>query len=311
MNKIKLLFSVIIFAISLQVNSQSFSFDFTSGDEGWSGDFADYPLTDSILCELEFNRTTLPSPLNTEKFALKISGKNYPDDLFMFIKRKISGLSPSTTYQLLISVEFASIAPTNIAGVGGQPGEGVIVKTGASILEPQKIVSGSYYRMNIDKGQQTTPGVDMDTIGHVGVSDTTTVFTLINRNNATHLFTVTTDENGEVWVCIGSDSGYESTTTLFYNQINLTFSEVVGLSDYNGSQNIIVYPNPTNDWVFVKTNPILVGESYLIANQLGESIISGHLQSEISGINLNGLPSGAYFLIIGNQEKRTFKVIKK
>lgn len=310
MKKIKLLFTLTIFAMSWPVYSQTFSYDFSSGNEGWSGDFADYPLTDSVLCLLEFNRTTLPSPLNTEKFALKITGKNYPDDLFMFIKRKISGLSPNTTYQLLISIEFASIAPTNIAGVGGQPGEAVIMKAGASIMEPQKIVSGSYYRMNIDKGQQTAPGVDMDTIGHVGVSDTTTVFTLINRNNSTHLFIVTTDENGEVWVCIGSDSGYESTTTLYYNQINLIFSEVVGFNEAEKSQNIILYPNPTNDWVFVKMDPIWIGEPYFIADQKGQPILSGHLQSEISAINLNGLPGGIYFLIIGNQEKRSYKLIK-
>lgn len=225
MKKILLIFLLATFTVNSNINSQTFTYDFTTGYDNWFGDFADYPITDSVLCELEFAKTALPSPLNTSKFALKISGKNYPDDLFMFIKRKISGLMPNTTYKLLMDIEFASNTPTNAAGVGGQPGEGVIVKVGASVVEPIKFISGSFYRMNIDKGQQTAPGEDMDTIGHVGVSDTTTVFTLINRNNSTHLFTITTDSNGEVWVCIGTDSGYESTTTLYYNGITKYFVE--------------------------------------------------------------------------------------
>lgn len=310
MKKIKFLFTLVILAITLNVNSQTFSYDFVSGYDNWSGDFADYPITDSLLCGLEFIRTTLPAPLNTGKFSLKISGINYPDDLFMFIKRKISGLMPNTTYRLLIDIEFASNAPTNAAGVGGQPGEGVTVKVGASVVEPLKIISNGFYRMNIDKGQQKAPGVDMDTIGHVGVSDTTTVFTLINRNNATHLFTVTTDVNGEVWVCIGTDSGYESTTTLYYNLINLTFTKVSGFDNNNMLKNISIFPNPTNELIYVKIEPILIGQTYTIFDQVGRPLLSGKLISEVSKININKLPAGMYFLIIGGHEKRSFKVTK-
>lgn len=310
MKKIKLLFTLAFFAIVTNANSQTFTYDFTTGYDSWYGDFADYPVTDSLLCQLEFIRTTLPAPLNTGKFALKISGINYPDDLFMFIKRKITGLLPNTTYHLLINIEFASNAPTNVAGVGGQPGEGVTMKAGASVVEPLKIISSGFYRMNIDKDQQTTPGVDMDTIGHVGVSDTTTVFTLINRNNSIHLFTITTDTNGEVWICIGTDSGYESTTTLYYNLINLTFTTVSGLDNNNMIKNISISPNPTSELISVKTEPILIGQTYIIIDQVGRPLLSGKLTSEVSRIDINKLPTGMYFLIIGEQEKRSFKVMK-
>lgn len=310
MKKIKLICTLAFFTFVSHVNSQTFTYDFTTGYDSWSGDFADYPVTDSVLCQLEIIRTTLPAPLNTGKFALKISGKNHPDDLFMFIKRKISGLLPNTTYRILINIEFASNAPTNGAGVGGQPGEGVTMKAGASVVEPLKINSGVYYRMNIDKGQQTTPGHDMDTIGHVGVSDTTTVFTLINRNNSTHLFTITSDANGEVWVCIGSDSGYESTTTLYYNRITLSFTSVLGLDDFNMSKNITIYPNPTSELISVKIDPILVGLTCIIIDQVGRPVFSGKLTSEVSSININELPTGMYFLIIGGKEKQLFKVMK-
>jgi hypothetical protein len=309
--KIKLLFTLAIFAIASNVNSQTFTYDFTTGYDGWTGDFADYPVTDSVFYKLGFNRTTLPAPLNTSKYALMITGNNHSDDLFMFIKRKISGLLPNTTYHLLINVEFASNAATNTNGVGGSPGEGVTMKAGSSVVEPLKINSDGYYIMNIDKGNQKIPGVDMDTIGHVGVSDTTTVFTLINRNNSTHLFTITTDANGEVWVCIGTDSGYEATTTLYYNLITLTFTTAMGLDDFNISKNITIYPNPTSEVISVEIDPILLGQTYTIIDQVGRPILSGKLTSKVLRININELPTGMYFFKIGGQEKQTFIVMKK
>ena len=311
MKKIKLLFVIATIAFTTSINAQTYSYDFITGYDGWIGDFADYPPADSILYDLEYTRTTLPAPLNTNKYALKIAGTNRSDDLFMFIKRKITGLIPNTTYQLKIQVNFASKAPTNAVGVGGAPGEGITMKAGATIIEPNKIIIGSDYRMNIDKGNQSVPGVDMGTIGHIGVSDTTTQFTLINRNNTTNLFTIRTDANGEVWVCIGTDSGFESRTTLYYNQITLTFTNTLVLDDFILTKEMIVYPNPASDIISVKINPRLLGQNYKITDQVGRIVLNDKLQSEITSISINELPIGIYFFTIGEQIKQTFKVMKK
>jgi hypothetical protein len=311
MKKIKLLFIIATIAFTTNINAQTYSYDFIDGYDGWVGDFADYPVTDSIFYELEYIRTTLPAPLNTSKYALKITGNNHSDDLFMFIKHKITGLIPNSTYQLQVQVNFASNAPTNAVGVGGPPGEGVTMKAGATITEPNKIIIGGDYRMNIDKGNQTIPGVDMDTIGHIGVSDTTTLFTLINRNNSTHLFTITTDANGEVWVCIGTDSGFEATTTLYYNQITLTFNNILGLDDFILTKGMTIYPNPASDIISVKINPLLLGQTYKITDQIGRLVLTDKLKSEITSINISELPFGIYFFTIGEQIKQTFKVMKK
>jgi hypothetical protein len=311
MKKIKLLFTIATIVFTTNTNAQTYSYDFITGYDGWIGDFADYPPADSILYDLDYTRTTLPAPLNTNKYALKIAGTNRSDDLFMFIKRKITGLIPNTTYQLKIQVNFASKAPTNAVGVGGAPGEGITMKAGATIIEPNKIIIGSDYRMNIDKGNQSVPGVDMGTIGHIGVSDTTTQFTLINRNNTTNLFTIRTDANGEVWVCIGTDSGFESRTTLYYNQITLTFTNTLVLDDFILTKEMIVYPNPASDIISVKINPRLLGQNYKITDQVGRIVLNDKLQSEITSISINELPIGIYFFTIGEQIKQTFKVMKK
>lgn len=275
----------------------TYVYHFIGGPNGWSGDFADYPITDSVFYELEFTHTTLPAPLNTTKEALKISGNNHSDDLFMFIKRKISGLLPNTTYMLEAEIEFASNAPTNAVGVGGSPGEGVTMKVGATTFEPKKIVDGIYYRMNTDKGAQVLGGADMDTIGHVGVSDTTTQFTLITRTNTGHPFTVTTNASGEVWVCIGTDSGYEATTTLYYNKVALDFTDVVGVDDLTNQTGVLVYPNPSTGKVSL--SGITQNNQVNLYNQYGQQVqVKTNQQNGVLQFDLSGFAKGLYYVQI-------------
>jgi hypothetical protein len=212
----------------------SISYDFTAKvlsdfNQGWSGDFADYPEGDSIAYDLLFKHDTIPTGTSVEstKFGLLISGNNHSDDLFMFIKTKVTGLRPNTTYEILFNVKVASNAPTGAVGVGGAPGESVYLKAGASVIEPQKQLQAGTYRMNIDTGNQAEEGADMINIGHVGVSSTTTKFTVITRNNtSSNSFILTTDAAGELWLIVGTDSGFEGTTTLYYTQIDVLFNEV-------------------------------------------------------------------------------------
>jgi hypothetical protein len=214
-----------------EISVFSISYEFKNSAMDWTGDFADYPEEDSLFYELVFKHDTLPGNLNNSEGTIKsliLSGHNYSDDLFMFLKRKVTGLKPSTTYELLFNVRFASNAPIGALGVGGAPGESVHVKAGATLIEPRKVLDDNlYYRMNIDKGNQGTEGTDMINIGNVGVTPTTTAYTSVVRNNSSSRpFLLTTDATGEIWIIIGTDSGFEGTTTLFYTNVDILFNEV-------------------------------------------------------------------------------------
>lgn len=212
-----------------EVNVFSISYFFNDSDEGWTGDFADYPVGDSIAYELVIKHDTIPTgtSANLTTKGMLVSGKNSSDDLFMFIKKKISGLRPNATYEILFNVRVASNAPTGAVGVGGAPGESVYLKAGVTLVEPKKELETGMYRMNIDKGNQAEEGADMINIGHVGVGTTTTKYTVIIRNNnASSSFQITTDATGEIWLVVGSDSGFEGTTTLYYTQIDVLFNAV-------------------------------------------------------------------------------------
>ncbi len=205
--------------------SKTFVFDFAASDDGWIGGFSDHHDTTTADYNLVFERTTLPEPLNTSKFALKLGGTNRSDDLFMFIKKKIAGLEPNTSYKIIFEIEFASNVPTNRVGTGGSP-DAVMMKAGAMLIEPLSIYNAleNTFRMNIDQGQQSAEGKDMTNLGTIGVADHTTHYTLITRHNRSKPFRIKTNAAGELWVIAATDSGYESRTELYYNKISITFN---------------------------------------------------------------------------------------
>ncbi len=286
---------LMLLALAHSIDAQTFTFDFSDGLDGWSADFADYPTTDSLFYQLQWALARLPVPLDTNQYAIRISGNNHSDDLFMFVKRAISGLTPHTTYALTFEVELASDVATNLVGVGGAPGEGVTVKAGATLVEPVKVDSSGFYIMNIDKGNQSQRGEDMDTIGHVGVTDTTTRFTLIERNNLGRPFYISTDASGVVWFIAGTDSGFEANTTLYYNKVTLTFETTTPVLERPVPTILTLYPNPASTHLRISTISHNLDQSYLIFNTLGQLVQVGIMTAE-STIDVSNLPAGVLTL---------------
>ena len=203
--------------------AKEFNFDFTSNAEGWSGDFADYPIGQETFYELAVGHDSLPSPLDLTDGALMQTGNNHSDDLFMFVKKKLTGLSPNQLYKLSFTLEIATDAAEGSVGVGGSPANSVYIKVGASQVEPQKEVgSDDHYRMNIDKSNQSQSGQDMVVIGDFSNGTDKFEYKLVQLKNDTP-FEVETDSQGEVWVVVGTDSGFEATTTIYYNSIAVKF----------------------------------------------------------------------------------------
>lgn len=204
---------------------KSFQFVFTESEvQRWQGDFADYPVGEEENFELEYGYATVPEEAGEEKPAFMISGRNFSDDLFMFLYRKIDGLEPNTTYQLTFNIELASDAPESSVGIGGSPGSSVFLKAGALATEPELVQENvgdvPYWRTKFDKGNQGNSGEDMILLGHVGHDLEEFRYTFIERTNETP-FSVTTNEEGELWLIVGTDSGFEGKTTLYYTWLEV------------------------------------------------------------------------------------------
>jgi hypothetical protein len=205
----------------------SFTYDFTEDLYSWQPGFSEYPAgpDDSLIFELKYAYAEKPSNLAPGK-AIMLSGNNHSGDLFMFLKKKLDNLKADSYYTLTFNVEFASNAPTGMAGGNGGPGDSVFFKVGGSSIEPKSMIQNGNHVMNIDKGNQNEHGSAMINIGNIATMEQGANFQILNRTNSIYNapFEVKSNSHGELWIIIGTDSSFKGVTTLYYTKINVVLS---------------------------------------------------------------------------------------
>lgn len=90
-------------------------------------------------------------------------------------------------------------------------------------------------------------------------------------------------------------------------QVNQQLLEV---AQFEISEDVVVYPNPTASKIFFKTNQILVNKKVSIFNNLGQLIIEKQIDTE-NAIDLTDLSVGVYLIQFENKTLKSFKIIKK
>jgi cyclophilin family peptidyl-prolyl cis-trans isomerase/uncharacterized protein YkwD len=204
----------------LAEGTQVIDFDFADSNQGFTGGFADLPADfDPEFYQLVADHRALPSELGSGK-GLFLSGVNHSDDLWMFWKKKITGLKPNTLHEVVVDLEVASNVPAGLVGVGGAPGEGVIVKAGASAVEPVVVEdSQGELRLNVDKGNQANGGAAASVLGNIAKEeDSTDNFVRLLRTNRSAKLSATSGADGSLWIFFGTDSGFESTTSVYFTR---------------------------------------------------------------------------------------------
>lgn len=199
---------------------QSYEYNFAEGNHGWTGDFSDYPVSDTGKYQLNFDYTYLPSNLDSQK-GLMFSGYNAGGDLFMFIKKKITSLKPNTEYTIAFEIELAS----NVSLLPAEwPNASVLLKAGATEVEPVKLVNGDYYVLNIDKGDGMQAGQDMIVVEDVTEEINAGGYSVATFTSSTALFSAKSDHNGELWSIIGTESAFQGLTSIYFTKVKLVFS---------------------------------------------------------------------------------------
>lgn len=207
-------------------NTKMLYIDFNDGATGWKPGFADYPAGQETFYELASGLETLPASLGTNRKGYKLSGNNHSDDLYMFVTKQVDGLEPNTRYDFRFKVTFGTNAQKGCMGVGGAPGESVWIKVGITKTEPKAVNDGAgHLLMNIDKGQQGAGGTDAILVGDFANSrecgDSNTGYmkkTLLSDKGA---FSATTDDKGNIWILLSTDSGFEATTTIYFTELEV------------------------------------------------------------------------------------------
>lgn len=200
-------------------------FDFSTEQHDWIPGFADYPAgpDDSARFELRYAYRGPEVNSMLAKSSIMLSGNNLNGDLFMYLKKRVSGLRPNTDYTITFSVELAS--NLDLAQYNGTSGS-VYLKAGASSFEPESVVASDTYVLNIDKGNHERAGEDMVNLGDLMGAENSKGYTLITLSNtlANRRFISRTDADGVLWLIIGTDSNLKGTTSIYYTRINVVFS---------------------------------------------------------------------------------------
>jgi len=209
-------------------SSITLQWSFVSTAQGWTGGYADY--TRGMESSIGFQRgwSQLPSPLTGGGF--KLSGNNASDDLWMFASKALTrashGIVPNALYDVTMTVWVASNAPSGCIGTGGAPGESVWLKGNVVNVQPRAVTSGEQVLFNIAKGNQAEIGPQALAFGDLANGDSCDLeprYKLLQRT-ATRYAPVRATSAGNLWVYFGSDSGFESRSTYFIDQIRVTLT---------------------------------------------------------------------------------------
>ena len=111
---------------------------------------------------------------------------------------------------------------------------------------------------------------------------------------------------GEVIIATGSDGTNDITQG--FHQTNWNF---LGVEDFAPNYEAIIFPNPTEDVLNIKTS-MFENVTYTLYDGLGKLVMQDKLSAEQTPIQVSQLAPGSYSLTLNNetQNLKTFKLIK-
>lgn len=201
----------------------SFLFDFSQEQYDWQADFADYPVDSAKAAEYQLSAqyTARPENLGNSISAMMLTGNNQGEKLFMYMKKKVTGLAPDVNYTVIFDIELAS--ELSARGLGKE----VLLKAGATYSEPKTMIEDGNHVLNVDKGENVDRGEDMLPLGNIGTTESSKNFQLITRSNGETTsgpFIAKSNSKGEMWLIVGTEAAFHGVTTVYYSKVNVVLS---------------------------------------------------------------------------------------
>ncbi|MFD0669967.1 copper amine oxidase N-terminal domain-containing protein [Cohnella sp. GCM10027633] len=216
-------------SIAIPDSSIRLAYDFVKDDGGWKTGVADLPVDyQSQDFQIKTKVDAVKLADGTTVRGMLLGGMNRSDDLFLYMTKKLSGtdgLKPNTTYEVKLRFDLATEEADGSFGVGGSPASSVYVKAGVvgkapAVVKDDSDASMPYYRLNLDKGNQSTDGKDVALLGNVAKPNADKSGFQLKKFERT--FTAKSNAAGELYVILGTDSGYEGLQTHYFTNIDLT-----------------------------------------------------------------------------------------
>lgn len=216
----------------LESGSIRVRYEFEGGSDGWASDISDF--SDATMPEDLLSETgSTPPGIDETSGYFHLAATNRSDDVFVYMSRQLGSdadLVPNTSYVIDFTVTAASNAPSDCVGIGGAPGESVWLKVGASTDQPVPIDEEGYTRLSIDKGNQSQGGADADVAGVIAngipceeALESGQPFAMVTWEHTLER-PVMTDGEGRLWLLVGTDSGFEGRTELYYDTVEVVLT---------------------------------------------------------------------------------------
>lgn len=207
-------------------------FDFEDGSDGWASDVSDF--SDATRPEDIVSETgVVPPGIDEESGWFHLAASNRSDDMFLYMSRLIgeqADLVPSAVYTVEFTISAASNAPSNCAGIGGAPRESVWLKVGASTSQPVPIQEDGDTHLSVDKGNQSQGGKAAEVAGVIAngipceeALESDQPYAVVTWEEKLD-DPVTTNAEGEMWLFVGIDSGFEGRSSLYYDSVEVVLT---------------------------------------------------------------------------------------
>jgi len=207
---------------------------FAEDAEGWEAQFSEYEpgLEDSLKLSFAHDNFMATESIG-EVTAVVQSGYATNSDLFMYIKRQISGFKPNTPYTVVFKLELFAQLNEDFSGDLTDDHNGSFLKASVYTEEPDTLIvddddnpGKKIVITNFEKGNDRTTGPNMAMIGkleHTSVDEAPLL--LIGSSEGDDLLG-TTDSEGKMWMMIGVDTNQPIYQSIFYSFIGIEFREI-------------------------------------------------------------------------------------
>lgn len=204
----------------------SFDYDFEQNMHGWTSGFSG--ISEHYLSkgyDMNFTHGDY-TYMDTTNKGIYLAGNNLESNLFMYTMKKFGqsdGLSPLTKYAINLRFDAISTMPTHIDDA---PENQIYVKAGiVNVLpEPDLTADGNnnFYRVNLDKGDPATDGKDLSTLGSMAIGSGNDQ--IYGQKAFEKTFYVQTNNLGELWVVIGTDTSRDGSSSIYIDNVHVDFS---------------------------------------------------------------------------------------
>ena len=196
------------------------------------------------------------------------------------------------------------IVNTNISDV--KKVNSLVIQSDGKIIAGGYSIQGSNFALNLTVVRYKINGSLDSTFGNTGIVSTP----VGNHNTDLHSIksALAIQTDGKIIIAGFSafNNNYDFALVRYHNDNTLGMN-VIG----NQNTKINIYPNPTQNQININVPVKSLGSNYSVNDFTGKVVLEGKIDSENTTVELAHLPSGIYFLRVGENLKQTFKVIKE